>query len=264
MCCTIVGSCSWNAQEPLDIYLLLLYVAAMGRKSSSGKGGESSKASQRSPPADASAPQRNSDGLILVDPSRIRFQYSRIRPYFSGCGRSVISTLDSIRNGELSPNDLPPIQVIIGPVDEGGEKLWYFSLNNRRLWVLKRCAEEGLLEHQSGKIWVRVREPKSPKERERYTLEHCAVEAKFIRERDPFAQKEREGKNTKDSTKELSSDEQFKHYGKSAGSATKAFIYGEEDKDMEDKLGGEYESSSEESSEDVGGSFVNRFAGLDF
>lgn len=128
-------------------------------------------------------PTPNVDGLIAVDPRRIRFQYSKIRPHFSGCGRSVVSTLDSIRNGELSPSDLPPIQVLVGPVDETDGRRWYFSLNNRRLWVYKRCAEEGLLGDTNGKIWVRVREPKSQKERERYSIENCAVEAKFMREK---------------------------------------------------------------------------------
>ena len=53
----------------------------------------------------------NKNGWIYVDPARVRFQHSRIRPYFSGCGRSVQETLDSIRRKELAPNDLPPIQV---------------------------------------------------------------------------------------------------------------------------------------------------------
>ena len=48
---------------------------------------------------------------IYVDPRRVRFQHSRIRPYFSGCGRSVEETLESIRRKEMSPSDLPPIQV---------------------------------------------------------------------------------------------------------------------------------------------------------
>jgi hypothetical protein len=50
-------------------------------------------------------------GFVLADPERIRFQHSRIRPYFSGCGRSVMETLESIRRKEMSPSDLPPIQV---------------------------------------------------------------------------------------------------------------------------------------------------------
>jgi hypothetical protein len=51
------------------------------------------------------------EGGLLVDPARVRFQHSRIRPFFSGCGRSVTETLDAIRRNEISPSDLPPIQV---------------------------------------------------------------------------------------------------------------------------------------------------------
>mmetsp|Transcript_4539 Transcript_4539/g.5902 ORF Transcript_4539/g.5902 Transcript_4539/m.5902 type:complete len:107 (+) Transcript_4539:272-592(+) len=58
----------------------------------------------------------NKAGVILVDPERMRFQHSKIRPYFSGCGRSVKSTLDSIRNGDLNPADLPLIQVSVGNI----------------------------------------------------------------------------------------------------------------------------------------------------
>jgi hypothetical protein len=49
--------------------------------------------------------------------------------------------------------------------------------------VLKRCREEGLLANNH--IRVRVRSAKSSSEAQRYTLENCAVEAKFMRERDP-------------------------------------------------------------------------------
>jgi len=49
--------------------------------------------------------------------------------------------------------------------------------------VFKRCREEGLLENNL--IRVRVRQPKSGSEEERYTLENCSVEAKFIREKEP-------------------------------------------------------------------------------
>jgi hypothetical protein len=119
------------------------------------------------------------DGWLSVDPNRVRFQHSRIRPQFSGCGRSVIQTLQDIRDGTIQAHDLPPIQVIVGPVDDDGER-WYFSLNNRRLWVLKRCREEGLL--VNNQIRVRVRHAKSSAELERYTLQNCALEAKFMRE----------------------------------------------------------------------------------
>jgi len=125
---------------------------------------------------------------------------SSIRPYFSGCGRSVEGTFESIRDGTMSFSDLPPIQVIIGPKDSSsitssngkgtgssstGNGPWYFSLNNRRLWVLKRCREEGLLESVGNIVRVRVRECKSANESKRYTLENCALTATFLRERPP-------------------------------------------------------------------------------
>lgn len=54
--------------------------------------------------------------MIAVDPARIRFQHSRIRPFFSGCGRHLQETLESIRSGEISAEDLPPIQVSFSQV----------------------------------------------------------------------------------------------------------------------------------------------------
>ncbi len=72
--------------------------------------------------------------------------------------------------------------MIVGPIDEE-DRPWYFSLNNRRLWVLKQCREEGLL--QNNLIPVRVRHPKSDAEAKRYSLANCALEAKFLREPKP-------------------------------------------------------------------------------
>lgn len=133
------------------------------------------------------------DGWAFVDPARIRFQHSKIRPYFSGCGRSVKSTLEDIRARRLSAEDLPPIQVLIGPDENDGNGPWYFSLNNRRLWVLKRCREEGLLPNNENLVRVRVRAPKSASEVSRYTLENCAGEAKFLREAPPRSKKYDDG-----------------------------------------------------------------------
>jgi len=141
------------------------------------------KSQKKKPTSNASV---DGDNWVWVDPARIRFQHARIRPYFSGCGRSVTETLNSIRREELRPEDLPPIQVIAGPDEPESGGRWYFSLNNRRLWVMKRCRDEGLL--ANNQIRVRVRSTKSSAEEQRYTLENCAVEAKFIRERDPHEQ----------------------------------------------------------------------------
>jgi hypothetical protein len=177
----------------------------MGRKNSSKK--TISKAKNPSSDAD----HQEAGGFILADPDRIRFQHSKIRPYFSGCGRSVMETLESIRRKEMTPSDLPPIQVIVGPQTEDGP--WYFSLNNRRLWVLKRCREEGLLD--KNQIRVRVRSPKSSAEASRYSLENCALEAKMMKESAP-SEKKRDDTRTKESYSEaqatagLDLGEQFK------------------------------------------------------
>mmetsp|Transcript_12392 Transcript_12392/g.18641 ORF Transcript_12392/g.18641 Transcript_12392/m.18641 type:complete len:223 (+) Transcript_12392:97-765(+) len=122
-------------------------------------------------------------GWADIDPDRLRFQHSKIRKVFSGCGRGVEDTLESIRKGELKATDLPPIQVIVGPDEGDGKGPWYFSLNNRRAWVLKRCREDGILDKNI--IRVRVREPKSEAERDRYSLKNCATDAKFLREKVP-------------------------------------------------------------------------------
>jgi hypothetical protein len=176
----------------------------MGRKTS-----KKTNAKAKNPSSDAG---QQEGGFIWADPDRIRFQHSKIRPYFSGCGRSVMETLESIRRKEMKPSDLPPIQVIVGPQTEEGP--WYFSLNNRRLWVLKRCREEGLLDRNQ--IRVRVRSPKSSAEASRYSLENCALEAKMMKESAP-SEKKRDDTRTKESdseataTPELDLGEELKH-----------------------------------------------------
>jgi hypothetical protein len=77
-------------------------------------------------------------------------------------------------------------QVVVGPPSEEGRVHCdagpcYVSLNNRRLWVLKRCREEGLL-LPSNLVLVRVRQPKSAAEAARYTTANCALEATLMRE----------------------------------------------------------------------------------
>jgi hypothetical protein len=114
---------------------------------------------------------------LQVDPARVRFAHSRVRPVFSGCGRRLEETLQLLRDKRLAPEQLPTITVIEGPPGADGEP-WFFSLNNRRLWVFKQAHKEGLLVT----ISVRARGAK-PHEVERYTLQKCALEATLMRER---------------------------------------------------------------------------------
>ncbi len=169
-----------------------------------GKTRKSSKKKKTSQSTSSSNNVSRNEGLIEVDPQRIRFQHSRIRPHFSGCGRSVVSTLESIRNGDISTSDIPPILVIEGPDEDDGLGPWYFSLNNRRLWVFKRLRDEGLL-LPTNMIRVRVRKPKSKGEFERYNLTNCAIEAKFIRELDPKKVKANE-ENYDNQTEEIEAE----------------------------------------------------------
>ena len=145
--------------------------------------------------------QKQSSEWAYIDPLKIRYQHSRIRPYFSGCGRKVTDTLEQIRRGEISISDLPPIQVLILPNnDNKNNENEYYSLNNRRLWVLKKCKEEGLIDDNDGLIKVRVRQPKSSNECARYTVENCSLEAKFIRERPPTSSQQQKPLNDDDGT----------------------------------------------------------------
>lgn len=187
----------------------------MGNKQKKSSGGKKKKKAQNSviDPDAAGSIGGNSYGLIMVDPARCRFQHSKIRPYFSGCGRSVHDTLEDIKEGKTNVMDIPPIQVLVGDEsmdDDQGQ--WYFSLNNRRLWVLKRLREEGHLEKYGNKIAVRVRRPKSQQERERYTLANCALEARIIPEKKKTQQQQQpENQNQPQQNENRSQSSKPKH-----------------------------------------------------
>ncbi len=109
--------------------------------------------------------------LARVRPSEIWFTFGRVNDRFSGCGRRLEETLEEIARGTLRADDLPPIAVVTHDVAEDDEDesesdeddrrrrrdrskrkkkptmvRRYYSMNNRRLWVLKRCEESGLIE----------------------------------------------------------------------------------------------------------------------
>lgn len=201
----------------------------------------------------AAAAVAAAEGGLMVDPARVRFQHSKIRPVFSGCGRSVEGTLEEIRQGRLNPSDLPPIQVIVGP-DEGDP--WYFSLNNRRLWVLKRCREEGLL--PNNQIFVRVRKPKSEQESQRYSLENCALEAKIVPEKTRGPRKPSSANDHEDMPKEEGAlTEEMEPHNATRNNGNRVVVAQEEKEKVVD------DSSEDESSDDDSvGVVSNRFSAL--
>lgn len=103
--------------------------------------------------------------IAQLDPNFIFFTHSRIRPFFTGCGKSIQTSLNEIEQGVTSIEDIPLISVII---NDGK----YFSLNNRRLYLFKVLREKGCL--PDNVVSVRV---KTPLEREklRYTPHKCSV-----------------------------------------------------------------------------------------
>lgn len=114
--------------------------------------------------------------LTPVNPLTVRFAHSRVRPFFSGCGRRLDATLTSLASGELPLASLPPIAVLSLP---GGLLV---SLNNRRLYVLQelaRTAPTRLL--PGGLVAVRLRAGTSA-DAVKYTVERCAATAKLMRE----------------------------------------------------------------------------------
>ena len=116
--------------------------------------------------------KKGGNGLIDIDPDCIRFTHARIRPYFTGCGRRVEDTLADIIAGKMSINDFPKITVIL---NQGT----YFSLNNRRLYVLKDLRLRGLL--PGNVIGARVKEALE-REKDRYKVERCSLVARIMKE----------------------------------------------------------------------------------
>ena len=108
----------------------------------------------------------------MIDPKEIRFTHSRVRPFFSGCGRSLDSTIESIINKEITIEDLPNITII-----KNGN--FYFSLNNRRLYVFKFLRDNGFLEARDNLIQVRTKAALT-RELERYTIDRCSLSAKIM------------------------------------------------------------------------------------
>jgi hypothetical protein len=109
-----------------------------------------------------------------VDPAECYFTHSRIRPVFTGCGKRVEETLDDITQGRTRVQELPLITVI----NNDG---FYFSLNNRRLYVLKQLRVRGLL--KDNKVRVRFKSALD-REKERYTQDRCSLSVSFLRERE--------------------------------------------------------------------------------
>lgn len=99
------------------------------------------------------------------------------RPFFSGCGRRIEDTIQSIVEGTTSVDDLPKITVLRG---EGGH---LFSLNNRRLYTFKQLRQLGALENRTPSNTINVRIKSAlPREIKKYSVDSCSLNCTIIHE----------------------------------------------------------------------------------
>lgn len=103
--------------------------------------------------------------IIELNPDIIFHTHSKIYNRFSGCGKTINETLDEIKSKLLNPMDLPIITVEFNG-------LAYYSLNNRRLYVLKQCKKLGLIDT------IRVR--LIYKDRKEYRKNTYSLDAKIL------------------------------------------------------------------------------------
>mmetsp|Transcript_3016 Transcript_3016/g.5402 ORF Transcript_3016/g.5402 Transcript_3016/m.5402 type:complete len:396 (-) Transcript_3016:246-1433(-) len=116
----------------------------------------------------------NLAGEADIDPRDIYYTHSKIRPFFSGCGKRIVDTIAEIESGQISAKDLPQISVI---QDAEGHT---YCMNNRRLYVFKHLRRMGLLEGDV--ITVRVKKA-IPRELAKYNPQNCSLNCTIIREK---------------------------------------------------------------------------------
>ena len=100
-----------------------------------------------------------------ISPDMVYFTHSRVRPFFSGCGRRLVDTLKDLEEGSMKLETLPQITILSTPTSATDGI--YFSLNNRRLWVLKSLKAKGIIDT----VRVRVKDA-LPRELEKYNAPH--------------------------------------------------------------------------------------------
>lgn len=122
----------------------------------------------------SSSSGRSSRPIIDIDPSIIRFTHSRIRPFFTGNNFRIETTINDIVEQRTKVSDLPLITVI----ENGG---YYFSLNNRRLYVMKYLHKNGHLESSNNTIKAYTKTALE-REKKRYTISNCILEAMIMKE----------------------------------------------------------------------------------
>ena len=122
----------------------------------------------------------------MIDPLVVYFTHAKISRSFSGCGSKIEETIGMIRSGHLQLEQLPIITVLQC-------KDHFFSLNNRRLYVLKELCNVGFLSSSHNMVKVRLKVAKE-REKEKYTMERCSLTASFMKDDSSSVIGEKSGK----------------------------------------------------------------------
>jgi hypothetical protein len=118
----------------------------------------------------SSSSSSHSRSIINIDPSQVYFTHARIRPVFTGCNKRIEETLQEIIDGRTNIKDIPKITVL----NNNGH---LFSLNNRRLYLIKQLYSMNLLTT----VEVQLKEA-TDKEKARYTPSRCVLNARLMKE----------------------------------------------------------------------------------
>ena len=76
---------------------------------------------------------------MLLDPDNIFFTHSKIRERFSGCNKTIQETFEELKIQKIKVSDIPKIKVLYDGKN-------YYSENNRRLYLFKKCKLEKILD----------------------------------------------------------------------------------------------------------------------
>jgi len=103
-----------------------------------------------------------------MNPLNIYFTHSKISPIFTGCSKTILETYNEIKENPIVLNNIPIIKVYFDGKN-------YYSENNRRLYLFKLLANEGIINN----IPVRIEVLKGKKQ-EKYQKNTYTLNAKIV------------------------------------------------------------------------------------
>ncbi len=103
-----------------------------------------------------------------MNPLNIYFTHSKISPKFTGCSKTILESYNEIKENPMVLENIPIIKVYFD-----GKK--YYSENNRRLYLFKLLANDGIIDN----VPVRIEVLKG-KKLEKYLKNTYSLNAKIV------------------------------------------------------------------------------------